>query len=109
MQIPKLAHFYHGALAIGALALLWIRREAILSGTSTVFDLLVFAVAAALLLAPLFKEVSLGGVKLTREIEKTREEISGKLSELRATAVNSVAVSPTFNVQLQEVVHRKVS
>lgn len=109
MQILKLSHLYHGALAVGALALLWIRREPILSGTGTTFDLLVFAMAAALLLAPLFKEVSLGGVKLTREIEKTREELGGKISELRATIVNSVAVSPTFNVQLQEMVHREVS
>lgn len=109
MQIPKLSHFYHGALAVGALALLWIRREPLLSGTGATFDLLVFAVAAALLLAPLFKEVSLGGVKFTREIEKAREEISGKISELRSTVVNSVAVSPTFNVQLQEMVHREVS
>jgi len=109
MQIPKLSHIYHGALAVGALALLWIRREPFLSGTGTTFDLLVFAIAAALLLAPLFKEVSLGGVKLTREIEKTRAEIGGKISELRATIVNSIAVSPTFNVQLQEMVHREVS
>lgn len=109
MQTPKLSLIYHSVLAVGVLALLWIRREPILSGSSTPFDLLVFATAAALLLAPLFREVSLGGVKLTREFEKTRAEIGGKISELRAVIANTVAVSPTFNVQLQEMVHREVS
>jgi hypothetical protein len=106
---PKLLHVYHGVLTISVLVLLWFRRNAVISKDATAFDILLSAVAVALLLTPLFKEISLGGVTLKKEIEKAKEDLSGKIGELRAAFVNSVAVSPTFNVQLQELVHREVS
>lgn len=106
---PKLLHVYHGVLIAGALSILWIRRSTILTKDASAFDFLLFTVAVALLIAPLFKEISLGGVTFKKEIEKAKEDISGKIGELRSVIVNSVAVSPTFNVQLQELVHREVS
>lgn len=109
MLKPKLLHIYHFVLAIGVIAVLWFRRSTVFSKDATAFDFLLFAVAVALLLTPLFKEISLGGVTLKREIEKAKEDLSVKIGELRAAVVNSVAVSPTFNVQLQELVHREVS
>lgn len=109
MEKPKLLHVYHCALAVGVLTLLWFRRSSIFSKDATAFDFLLFAVAVALLLTPLFKEISLGGVSFKKEIEKAKDDLSGKIGELRAAVVNSVAVSPTFNVQLQELVHREVS
>src|SRR6185369_10344712 len=106
---PKLLHVYHCALLILALAILWLRRGFLLGKDITVFDFLMLAVATALLLAPLFREISLGGVTLKKELDRAKEDISGKIGELRSVIVNSVAVSPTFNLQLQELVHREVS
>ena len=105
----KSSNIYHGIITAIFLSLLWLRRESILNGSTSNFDLLLLAIAGALLLIPLFNQVSLGGVTITREIEKAREKISGEISDLRATISNRVDVSPTFNVQLREMVSKEVS
>lgn len=97
------------ALVAGALAaLLVLRGNAILAGRTSPVDLLAMAALLALLVSPLFKEVTLGGVTLRRELAQAKKELAGAIQQLHATVTSSVAVAPTFNVQLQQLVRGEV-
>jgi len=74
------------------------RLEALKSGHSVPVDVFVFLVWAALLVAPLFKEVSFWGLKFKQELEETRKHISSQLFAMENRIQNSVAVSPQFNI-----------
>ncbi|HEY0995591.1 MAG TPA: hypothetical protein VGD77_06345 [Gemmatimonadaceae bacterium] len=97
------------ALVAGMLAaLLGMRANAILAGRTSPVDLLAMAALLALLVSPLFKEVTLGGVTLRRELAQAKKELAGAIQQLHATVTSSVAVAPTFNVQLQQLVRSEV-
>lgn len=88
---------------IGFVAVFFVyyRKESIFGSNPTTVDLLLLAIAAACLLFPVVKEISLGGVTLKRELVNAKKEINEKLSQVRNEIVSSVAVSPTFNVGTQ--------
>jgi hypothetical protein len=73
------------------------RLEALKSGQSVPIDVFVFLVWAALLLAPLFKEMNFFGLQLKQELEETRKQISGQLSAMEYRIQSSVSVNPQFN------------
>ncbi len=89
---------YMTVIVCAGVFLVALRRESIFGPTPTTVDLLLLALAAACLILPVVKEISLGGVTLKRELENTKKEINEHLSQVRNEIVNSVAVSPTFNV-----------
>ena len=89
---------YRTLIACTGVALVFLRRESIFGSNPTPVDLLLLAIAAACLIFPVVKEISLGGVTLKRELENTKKEISERLNQVRNEIVSSVAVSPTFNV-----------
>jgi len=82
------------------------RVEDAIAGRATLADTLVFAVWVALLLAPLFTEVELLGVKLKQAVEEAKKEIKGEIASLRnevSTAVSVRAdVSPQFHFRAIE-------
>ncbi len=83
---------------------LWLaaRLPDLLSGKAAASDIAVFGVWMALLLAPLFSEVSLLGVTLKNEIEELKGHIAAQIADVRADVRNAVdiraTVSPTFNI-----------
>lgn len=70
------------------------------AGHATAADSLVFAVWIALLLAPLFSEVELLGVKLKQEVEKAKEDIKREIVSLKTEITSAIEVrtnvSPNF-------------
>jgi hypothetical protein len=71
-----------------------------IAGRATAADTLVFAIWIALLLAPLFAEVELLGIKLKQEVEKVKEEVKRDIASLKAEITSAIDVrtniSPTF-------------
>jgi len=103
MQIPNWVKVLWWTLLVATLSyFLWARLPDLLSGKAAVADVAVFGVWMALLLAPLFSEVTLLGVTLKNEIEELKDHIASQVSEMRADIRNAVdfraTVSPTFNL-----------
>lgn len=73
------------------------RLPDLLSGKAAAADVAVFGVWMALLLAPLFTEVSLLGITLKNEIEELKGNIAAQLTEVRADLRNAVDVRTNFN------------
>jgi len=76
------------------------RFDAFNRGMATPVDVVVLLVWIALLVAPLFREVSIFGVRLNREIDSLREEVREQIWTIRndihnANVVRS-EVNPTF-------------
>ena len=81
---------------------LWARLPDLLAGKAAAADVAVFGVWMALLLAPIFSEVTLLGVTLKNEIEELKGHIATQISDVRADIRNAIdvrtTVSPTFNL-----------
>ncbi len=77
-----------------------LRVDEAISGRATAADALVFGVWIALLLAPLFVEVELLGIKLKQEVEKAKGEITREIASLKADISSAIDirtnVSPNF-------------
>ena len=78
-------------LLIGSI--LYARRDDLLAGRAVPADVLIFLVWVALLLVPLFQEVSLFGLKLRQEVKGLKEEVAG----LRTEFCNTVDVRAQIN------------
>lgn len=90
------------ALIIGLTFFLKERLPDLLSGQAKAADVVVFGVWMALLMTPLFDEVTLLGVTLKKQIEKLKEEVTNQIADIR-TDIRSVTdvrtnVSHTFNI-----------
>jgi len=76
------------------------RREYILGQSPTPLDIIIFLVWIALLLAPIFQQVSLFGLTFKKEIESLKSEVKDQLVSLRSEIQASVAfqaqISPVF-------------
>jgi hypothetical protein len=84
MKIPSQLKAAWWLILVGVLTFfLSARLPDLLSGKAASADIAVFGVWMALLLAPLFSEVSLLGITLKREIEKFKEEIVNQLTDVR--------------------------
>src|SRR2546425_4807005 len=113
------------ALPQSALTILWgaivavlstfvvYRFDAISRGSATPMDMAILLVWIAVLLGPLFQEVSVFGVQIKREIGALREEVREQLWTIRNEIRNSVAigaeVSPTFNIGLLEADRKRLA
>lgn len=102
MQLPNWLKVFWWIVLVGVLSyFLRERLPDLLTGKAAAADIAVFGVWAALLLAPLFSEVTLLGVTLKNEIEELKGSIAVQLSEVRADIRSAVdvrtTVSQTFN------------
>jgi hypothetical protein len=71
---------------------LHLRLGEAVAGHANAADTIVFAVWVALLLAPLFSEVELLGVKLKREVEKAKDDIKREIVSLKTEISSAIDV-----------------
>jgi hypothetical protein len=98
MATKMLKSLYQIAVSILGILLVYLRRSSIFSNNPTNIDVLLLSLACVLIIVPLVKEISLGGITLKAELENTKKELTEKLSQFRNEIVSSIAISPTFNV-----------
>lgn len=75
------------------------RLPDLLNGKAAAADVAVFGVWMALLLAPLFSEVSLLGITLKNEIEELKGAVATQLNDIRTEVRSAVDVRATFSPQ----------
>lgn len=79
---------------------LLLRLADAVAGHASGFDALVFIVWIALLLAPLFSEIELLGIKFKQEVEKAKEDIKREIVSLKTEITSAIDVraniSPNF-------------
>ncbi len=73
------------------------RFGAFSQGSATPADVVVLLVWIALLIAPLFQEVSIFGVRLTREMRALRDEVREQVWSIRNDVNNSMVVRSEVN------------
>ncbi|HEL4234412.1 TPA: hypothetical protein UM516_004243 [Stenotrophomonas maltophilia] len=71
-------------------------RELVL-GNAVPADIVVFVTWVALLLAPLFNEVSLLGVTLKQKIDELKEHVADQITEIKSEVRSAVDVRATFS------------
>lgn len=76
------------------------RYDALIGGIATMADVVVFLVWISLLLAPLFREVSVFGVNLKKEIDSLRAETREQVLNLRSDVQNSISLRADINPQI---------
>ena len=100
MKIPNWLKILWWLAVTGLLTyFLLARLPDLLSGKAAAADVAVFGVWMALLLAPLFSEVSLLGITLKNEIEDLKSTVATQLSEIRTEVRSAVDVRATFSPQ----------
>jgi hypothetical protein len=103
MQLPNWLKIIWWIVLVGTLTFfLKERLTDLLNGKAVAADIAVFGVWMALLLAPLFSEVTLLGVTLKNEFEELKGNIASQFAEVRSDIRNAVdvrtTVSPTFHL-----------
>ena len=85
-------------------AYLYRRYPDLIVGRAVPADIVVFVIWIALLLAPLFNEVSLLGIKLKQQIDDLKEFVASQITDVRSEVRSAVDVratfSPHFNIPL---------
>lgn len=79
---------------------LYNRYSGLVAGHPTSLDVVAFVIWVALLLAPLFNEVSLLGVTLKQEAEELKKFVAAQVSEIRTEVRSAVDVRTTFSPQI---------
>jgi hypothetical protein len=79
-------------------AFLWQRYPSLVAGQAAPADIVVLVVWIALLLAPLFSEISLLGITLKQQIDELKGFVSSQVSEVKSEVRNAVDVRTTFSL-----------
>jgi hypothetical protein len=103
MQLPNWFKIVWWVLILGALtSFLTVRYPNLSQGQAGPLDTIAFLVWIALLLVPLFSEISIFGVVLKREVEALKAHIEREISSIRADIRNAVEirteVNPVFHI-----------
>lgn len=77
-----------------------LRYDALLGGTATVMDVIIFLIWISLLIVPLFREVNIFGVNLKKEIDSLKTETSEQISNLRSDIINSIHFQAEINPRI---------
>lgn len=98
MQLPNWLKILWWLLLLGALTFfLHSRYPDLIAGKASPADIVVFLIWIALLLAPLFSEVTLLGISLKQDIKDLKESVSTQVAEIRSEVRNAVDVRTTFS------------
>ena len=105
-ELAKLPNWFKVAwwlLLTGLLTTYLYRRyPELLLGDAVSADIVVFVIWIALLLAPLFNEVSLLGVTLRQQLDELKEVVSKQITDVRNEVRSAVdvraTISPHFNI-----------
>jgi hypothetical protein len=76
------------------------RYDALVKGTPTYFDSIVFLVWIGLCLAPVFKDINIFGLKLKTELEDLKKDLNYQLSILKTEIKSSIEVSAANSNQI---------
>jgi hypothetical protein len=89
-------------LSVLFLALSWLlvlRYPAIASGTSSTSDIVILLLWIALMLTPIFQEVNLFGLQLSRSIESLREQVQNLMftvqSQTQSVSIHNYPIPPS--------------
>lgn len=85
-------------LLVGLGSVLSTRLSAFTSGTAVGIDVALLVTWIALLLAPLFQEVTVFGITLKQQIAGLKDEVSALRNDIRNSVDIRTQVNPTFNV-----------
>ena len=83
-------------LTVGGIAYLVNRWDALAQGALTMPDTVISVVVTGLLLAPLFREVSVFGLSLKRSFDSVKEEVSSLRNAVNTALSVSTTVAPQF-------------
>lgn len=84
-------------------SLTWVlykRYPDLVAGHAAAVDVFVFAVWVALMLVPLFHEVSFLGVKFKQEVEELKSFVAAQVGDIRSDVRNAVDIRTTFSPQI---------
>jgi len=97
MKLPWKWKYLYWFLIVVFLTYLVIKRlPFLLNGNPTHMDIVVFVIWVALIVAPLFREVSIFGVGLKNEIDSVRNDLRGEMLNLRSEIQNTINFNPHF-------------
>jgi hypothetical protein len=77
--------------------ILYKRYPDLVAGHAAPVDIFFFGVWIALMLAPLFKEVSFLGLKFKQELDELKTFVAAQVSDIRSEVRNAVDIRTTFN------------
>ena len=98
MKLPNWLKIGWWLLLVALLsAFLWNRYPQLRVGKAVPADVVVFVIWIALLLAPLFNEVSLLGITLKQQIDDLKSYVSKQVTEVRNEVRSAVDVRATFS------------
>lgn len=106
--------FWWGFLLITFSIFLYKKWDVFTNGNDTRSEFVIFLVWICLVLAPLFKEVSLLGISVKKDIEAIKSDVKEQMLNLRAEIQNSISIdnrnqfflSPPADSQLQMIKER---
>jgi hypothetical protein len=78
---------------------LYVRYPDLIAGRATAVDVVAFVVWIALMLAPLFQEITLLGLTFRQEVKELKQAVGQQLSQIRADVRNAIDVHTTINPQ----------
>ena len=73
---------------------LYLRYNDIISGNAVHFDVFIFIIWVAIMLAPIFQEVNIFGLKLKQSVDELKHQITEVKNEIH----NKITFSPTLNL-----------
>lgn len=101
MELPNWFKVVWWLLLTGLLScFIYQRYSALTAGQGTNVDIVAIVIWIALLLAPLFKEVSIFGITLKQEVKKLKKFVATQVSEIRSDIRNAVDVRTTISPQI---------
>lgn len=90
MKLPNWFKIIWWIALIGLTGIILFNRfDDIISGQSVPFDIFIFLIFVALMLVPIFSEIEFFGIKLKKEIEELKQDISIKLGDIKNEIRNS--------------------
>ena len=88
-------------LVLGLLTYLVVSKwSAYLDGSPRPFEIIIFLIWIALLLAPLFREVSFFGISLKKEFDNFKSEVKEQIIDLRSDIQNTIHMKTEISPQI---------
>lgn len=99
MKLPNWFRIVWWVVVTGILTMYLAQRYPDLrAGHSVPVDVVVFLIWVALLLLPLFSEISLFGLKFKQQIESLRQELKDQVQTLRSEIQNTIQFNPNITI-----------
>ena len=111
MKLPNLFKVVWWLLLTSGLTwILYKRYPDLVAGHAAPVDIFFFGIWVALMLAPLFQEVSFFGLKFKQELDELKAFVAAQVSDIRSEVRNAVDIRTTFNPSITiPALHRMLS